>query len=96
MSLEFNALTEILNKIGNELTNQISLAKNIDHKIDTRKLSWQSNVLNNRILESKIPKEDKSSLQKFSASLVQDNTSIKSLRYEKQDLERVLSNLSNL
>lgn len=92
---EFNALTEILEQIGNELTNQISLAKNTEYKINTGKLALQSDILNHKIFESKISAENKSSLQKFSASLIQDNTSIKSLRYEKQDLERVVYNLNN-
>lgn len=96
MALEFNALTEILNQIGSELTNQISLAKNLEQKIDTRKLSRQSNILNSKILESKISEENKLSLQKFSLTLIQDNTTVRNLRYEKQDLERVLSNLINI
>lgn len=96
MSLEFKSLTEILDQIGSELTNQISLAKNMDQAIDTRKLSQQSNILNSRILTSKLSEETKLMLQKFSSTLVQDNTTVRNLRYEKQDLERVISNLTNL
>jgi len=96
MSLEFRSLTEILDQIGSELTNQISLAKNMDQTIDTRKLSQQSNILNSRIRASKLSEEDKLMLQKFSSTLVQDNTTVRNLRYEKQDLERVISNLNNL
>ena len=95
MSLEFKSLTEILDQIGSELTNQISLAKNMDQTIDTRKLSQQSNILNSRIRASKLSEEDKLMLQKFSSTLVQDNTTVRNLRYEKQDLERVISNLNN-
>jgi hypothetical protein len=61
-----NALIELLNEINNELTNQISLVKNADAKIDTRKLFQLS------------------------------NSTAKSLRYEKQDLERVISNLKDI
>ena len=93
MSPEVNALTEILEQIRNELTNQISLAKNPDQKIDTGKLFLQSNILNELILASHISEENKLSLQKFSSTLVQDDATVKNLRYEKQDLERVLSNL---
>lgn len=96
MSVEFNALTEILGQIGNELTNQISLTKTAEQKIDTRKLSLQSNILNSIILASKISKENKLGLQKFSLILVQDNTTVRNLRYEKQDLERVLANLTDI
>ena len=96
MSLASNLITEILNEIGDELTNQISLTKNTDKKIDSRKLVQQSDTLNNAIMASKLSDENKSMLQKFSLTLVQDDVTIKSLRYEKQDLERVLSNIVNL
>lgn len=91
-----NDLTSILNQIRIELSNQISLANNIDEKIDSRKLIQQSGTLNDAIVTSDLPDKDKLMLQKFSLTLVQDDTSIKSLRYEKQDLERVLSNLADL
>lgn len=87
-----NHLTEILDKIGNELTIQISLAKNTD-KIDNTTLSQQSKTLNEIILTSEISKEDKLMLQKFSLTL-QEGITAKNLRYEKQDLERVISNLN--
>ena len=77
------------------MTNQISLAKNIDEKINTQKLVQQSSILNDLIISSKISEEDKLMLQKFSSSLVQGNPTVRGLRYEKQDLERVVSNLSN-
>ena len=96
MSLEFKSLTEILDQIGSELTNQISLAKNMVQTIDTRKLFQQSDILNSRIRASKLSEEDKLMLQKFSSTLVQDNTTVRNLRYEKQDLERVIFNLNNL
>ncbi|MGY5149211.1 MAG: hypothetical protein ACW9W3_04035 [Candidatus Nitrosopumilus sp. bin_68KS] len=95
MSLVSNSLSEILNEIGNELTNQISLAKNSDTKIDSRKLAQQSKILKDVILSSKLSEENKHMLQKFSMTLVQDDVTAKSLRYEKQDLERVLSNLND-
>ena len=89
-------LNSILNQIGTEITNQISLANNIDKKIDSRKLAHQSDTLNAAILTSELSDKDKLMLQKFSLTLVQDDSTIKSLRYEKQDLERVLSNLAHL
>ena len=92
--MKFNPLIEILNKIGNELTSKISLAKNID-MIDITTLSQQSKTLNEVILTSEISKENKSMLQKFSLTL-QEGTTAKSLRYEKQDLERVISNLNDI
>ncbi len=87
------SLTKILDKIKNELTSKISLAKNTD-KIDITTLSQQSKTLNEVILTSKISKENKSMLQKFSLTL-QEGTTAKSLRYEKQDLERIISNLND-
>ena len=42
MSLVSNSITEILNEIGNELVNQISLANKADKKIDSRKLAQHS------------------------------------------------------
>ena len=95
MSLEINELTGILNEIKTELANQISLAKNIDEKIDIKKLSQKAHELDRIIVTSRLSNEDKLMLEKFSATLVQDNTTVKSLRYEKQDLERVLSNLND-
>ena len=96
MSLEINELTGILNEIRTELANQISLAKNIDEKIDIKKLSQKAHELDRIIVTSRLSNEDKLMLEKFSATLVQDNTTVKSLRYEKQDLERVLSNLNDI
>lgn len=91
--MKFNPLTEILNKIGNELTSKLSLAKNTDN-VDITTLSQQSKTLNEVILTSEISKENKFMLQKFSLTL-QEGTTAKSLRYEKQDLERVISNLND-
>ena len=96
MSLVSHSLTEILNEIGTELTNQISLANNTDKKIDSSKLAQQSDTLNDAIAASELSDEDKLMLQKFSLTLVQDSSTVKSLRYEKQDLERVLSNIANI
>ena len=96
MSLASNSITEILNEIGNELANQISLANNTDKKIDSGKLAQQSDTLNDAITVSELSDDNKLMLQKFSLTLVQDDTTAKSLRYEKQDLERVLSNIVNL
>ncbi len=96
MSLASNLITEILNEIGNELANQISLANNADEKIDSRKLAQQSYTLNDAIMASELSDENKLMLQKFSLTLIQDDATVRSLRYEKQDLERVLSNIANL
>jgi len=95
MYLMSNALTELLNEINDELANQISLANSMNKKIDTRKLFQLSKTLNNIILTSEITPENKSMLQKFSLTL-QDSSTVKSLRYEKQDLERVISNLNDI
>jgi len=95
MSLEINELTGILNEIGNELANQISLTNNKNEKIDIKRLSQKAHELDRIIVTSELSDEDKLMLQKFSATLVQDNATVKSMRYEKQDLERVLSNLKD-
>ncbi|GKS66658.1 hypothetical protein YTPLAS73_02050 [Nitrosarchaeum sp.] len=91
--VNLNALNDILDKIRNELTSKISLAKNMD-KVDITTLSQYSKTLNDIILTSEIPKEDKVMLNKFSLTLQEGMTS-KSLRYEKQDLERIISNLND-
>ena len=90
-----NALTELLDEINDELANQISLANSMNEKIDTRKLVQLSKALNDIILPYEITQENKSMLQKFSLTL-QDSSTVKSLRYEKQDLERVISNLNDI
>ncbi|WP_428326896.1 hypothetical protein [Nitrosopumilus sp.] len=95
MSLTSNSLIDILDEIENELTNQISLANGIDNKIDTKKLLQQSKILDDVILTSEITKEHKSMLQKFSLTLHDSNTT-KSLRYERQDLGRVIDNLNGI
>ena len=95
MYLMSNALTELLNEINDELANQISLANNMNKKIDTKKLVHLSNALNGIIMTSGLSDENKSMLQKFSLTL-QDSSTVKSLRYEKQDLERVLSNINDI
>ena len=89
-------LNSILNEIGDELANQISLDNNTDGKIDITKLAQKAHELDGLIVTSMLSDESKVMLQKFSATLVQDNATIKSLRYEKQDLERVLSNLNDI
>lgn len=38
MSVTSNQITKILNEIGTELVNQISLVSNADEKIDSKKL----------------------------------------------------------
>ena len=91
-----NILTEIITKIGNELTRQISSAKNMDEKINTQELFRLSCILNKQIISSEISKEDKLMLQQFSSTLVKGNPTVKGLRYERQDLERVLSNLNDV
>jgi len=88
-------LTKILTQIGKELTNQISLAKNIDSKINTQQLSKESDSLNQQIISSNMSNEHKSMLQKFSLTLIQSNLTVRGLRYAKQDLERVISNLND-
>jgi len=95
MSLEINELTGILNQIGNELANQISLSNSKNEKIDIEKLSKKAHELNKIIVVSGLSDKDKLMLQKFSATLVQDNATAQSLRYEKQDLQRILSNLED-
>ena len=87
------SLDKILDKIKSELTSKISLAKNTE-KIDITTLSQQSKTLNQIIWTSEISKEDKVMLHKFSTTL-QEGMTAKSLRYEKQDLERIMSILND-
>ncbi|HEY5735124.1 MAG TPA: hypothetical protein VIS47_01050 [Nitrosopumilus sp.] len=96
MSLDINELTGILNEVRNELANQISLTNSENEKIDIKKLSQKAHELDRIITASRISDKDKLMLQKFSATLLQDNTTVKSLRYLKQDLERIFSNLEDL
>ena len=65
-------------------------------KINTQKLFQQSYLLNKQKISSNISKEGKLMLQKFSSTLVQGNPTTRGLRYVKQDLERVLSNLNDV
>jgi hypothetical protein len=94
VSSYLNHVNEILNEVKNELSNQITLGENIDKKIDSNMLWKQSVILSEIIITSKISEENKIMLQKFSQTL-QEGTDVKSLRYEKQDLERIISNLKN-
>jgi len=70
----------------------MSLVKNT--VVDTRKLFHQAKAVSDIIQTSEITQENKSMLQKFVLTL-QDNSTVKSLRYAKQYLERLLSNLNN-
>ena len=90
-----NELNLIINEIDDELSNQIALANNSDEKINLQKLVEKSKTLNDVIGSSKLSDENKSMLQKFSSTLVHTNPTAKGLRYEKQDLERVLTNLND-
>lgn len=94
MSDKVNSLQKILNEIKTELTNQIS-SSNAEKNIDTMKLVQQSKILNDVITESDLSDKNKKMMKAFALTLIQDNTTVKSLRYEKQDLERVMSNLNN-
>jgi len=94
MASELNSVNDILNKIRNELNNQLTLGKNMDTKIDPKMLWKQSSILREIVLTSKISEEDQIMLRKFSLTL-QKGQDAKSLRYEKQDLERILCNLKN-
>ena len=89
-------MSKILNEIGTELTRLISLYDSTDGKIDSRKIVHHSDILDGAILTSELPDKYKLILQKFSLTLIQNNTTVKSLRYEKQDLERVLSNIAHI
>jgi len=93
MSEDLNQLTKILNEIKTELTDLISSAEDSE-KIDSKNISKQIERLNEIIRTSEISEKDKSMLQKFALTL-QEGITVKSLRYEKQDLERVLSNLND-
>lgn len=92
MSTDLDTITKILNEIKNELTNMISLGQNLE-KINSENLSNQTKILNETIHTSEISEKDKMMLEKFALTL-QEGITVKNLRYEKQDLERVLSNLS--
>jgi len=92
MPTDLDTITKILNEIKNELTNLISLGQNLE-KINSENLSNQTKILNEAIHTSEISEKDKMMLEKFALTL-QEGITIKNLRYEKQDLERVLSNLS--
>ena len=97
MTTELNALNPILNEIGHEIASQISWANNhVNEKIDIKKIAEKAHELDEILVTSGISDKNKTMLQKFSSTLVQDNVTVKSLRYEKQDLERVLSNINDL
>jgi len=93
MPANLDAITMILNEIKNELTNLISLGENSE-KIDSKNLFNQTKSLNEIISTSEISEKDKLMLEKFTRTL-QEGITVKSFRYEKQDLERILSNLNN-
>jgi len=95
MSDKVNSLQTILTEIKTELTNQISSGNNSEKNIDTMKLVQQSKILKDIIIESDLSDKNKKMMQVFALTLIQDNTTVKSLRYEKQDLERVISNLND-
>ena len=76
MSITSNLITKILNGIGTELVNQISLVNNADKKIDSKKLAQQSNTLNDAIVTSKLSDANKLMLQKFSLTLIQDDAKV--------------------
>ena len=94
---ELNSLNPILNEIGHELASQISWANNhVNEKIDIKKIAQKARELEEIVVTSGFSDENKTMLQKFSSTLVQDNATVKSLRYEKQDLERILSNINDI
>lgn len=97
MTQEFNSLNSILDDIAHELSSQISWANNhANEQIDITKLAQKAHDLDEIVLTSGLSDENKKMLQKFSSTLVRDNATVKGLRYEKQDLERVLANLNGI
>lgn len=97
MTHELNSLNPILNEIGHELASQISWANNhVNEKIDIKKIIQKARELDQVVVASGLSDENKTMLQKFSSTLVRSNATVKSLRYEKQDLERVLSNINDI
>ncbi|MDH3489096.1 MAG: hypothetical protein OEL56_01460 [Nitrosopumilus sp.] len=93
MSTNLNTITKILNEIKKELTMLISLEGNSE-QVNSKNLFNQTNNLNEAIHASEISEKNKSMLEKFALTL-QEGITVKSLRYEKQDLERILSNLND-
>jgi len=93
MSTNLNTITKILNEIKKELTMLISLEGNSE-QVNSKNLFNQTNNLNEAIHTSEISEKNKSMLEKFALTL-QEGITVKSLRYEKQDLERILSNLND-
>ena len=93
MSTNSNIITKILNEIKSELTTLISLGGNSE-QVNSKNLFNQTKSLNEAIRTSEISEKDKSMLEKFALTL-QEGITVKSLRYEKQDLERILSNLND-
>ena len=97
MTHELNSVNPILNEIGHELASQISWADNhVNEKINIKKIAQKARELDEIVIISGLSDENKTMLQKFSSTLVQENSTVKSLRYEKQDLERVLSNINDI
>ncbi|MDH3279263.1 MAG: hypothetical protein OEL52_04105 [Nitrosopumilus sp.] len=74
MVLVTDILEKLLNEIKNQLTDQISLVKNTEVIIDTRKLFPQTKTLNDIIQTSEITPENKSMLQKFTLTLKEHST----------------------
>ncbi|PJC50251.1 MAG: hypothetical protein CO032_05550 [Nitrosopumilales archaeon CG_4_9_14_0_2_um_filter_34_16] len=95
MSDKTNSLQTILIDIKTELTNQIASGNNDSKNIDNMKLVEQSKNLDGIVNNSDLSDKNKKMMHAFALTLIQDNTTVKSLRYEKQDLERVLSNLND-
>ncbi|MGY5151665.1 MAG: hypothetical protein ACW9XA_05295 [Candidatus Nitrosopumilus sp. bin_6a] len=95
-SIGESSVIKILYEIRDELTDQISLVKNIDEKVNTKTISQKYHDLDGIITQSGLSNEDKLMLEKFSTTLVKGDVTVKSLRYKKQDLERILSNLQDV
>ena len=97
MTNEHDSLNSILNEIGNELVSLISWTDNhANEKINIKKLAQNARELDDIVSTSVLSEGNKTMLQKFSSTLIQDNATMKNLRYEKQDLERILSNIDDV
>lgn len=97
MTNELNPLNSILHEIENELVSLISWTDNhANEKINIKKLAQNARELDDIVSTSVLSEGNKTMLQKFSSTLIQDNATMKNLRYEKQDLERILSNIADV
>ena len=89
MSSNHNDVVELLNDIKFELEEQLRTAKK-DNEINAGRLNQLAGIMPNRLISTDLNSETKSSLVKFSNTIMYEATTLENLKMRLEDVEKIL------